>query len=52
MDEVAEFIVGVCNLAVIEMTRVFAPERLRGIVRAVRIVEVQPKKKRPSMHLL
>ena len=47
-----EFMIRVGNLAIVEVASVLRAIRLRRIVRAVRIVEVQPEKERPPRSLL
>src|SRR5271170_6976458 len=46
--QVAEFVIGVGNLAIVGVIAVLRPVRFRRIVRTMRIVKMQPEKKRPS----
>ena len=41
-DQTAEFMVGISDLAVVEMAAIFAAKRLGRIVRAVRVVKMEP----------
>src|SRR5208283_3389430 len=45
-DEVAEFVIGVGYCAIVGMVGVFGTVGLRRFIRAVRIVKMQPQKKR------
>ena len=46
--QVSEFVIGIGNLAIVEVAGVFGAVGLRRIVGAVRIVKMQPEKKRAS----
>src|SRR5258708_12608435 len=44
----SEFVIRVGNLAIVEVAAIFGAVRFRRIVRAVRVVKMQPEKKRSS----
>src|SRR5258708_27860253 len=47
LDQAAEFMVGISNLSVVEVALILAAVRLGRIIRAMRIVQMQPKEKWP-----
>src|SRR5208337_2521508 len=51
-DQVAEFMIGVGNRAIVGMAAVFGAVGLRRFIRAVRIVKMQPEKKRSPRSFL
>src|SRR6266567_2380564 len=51
-DQSPEFMIRIGDLSVIQMAAVLGAIRLRWVIRTVRIVQVQPEKKRPARILL
>ena len=51
-DQLSKFMVGICDLTVVQMLSIFGTIRIRRIVWTVRIIEMQPKKKWAARSLL
>src|ERR1700678_65843 len=50
--QLAKFMIGISDLAIVRMTLILRSKRFRSIVWAMRIIKMQPQKKRPSRRLL